>query len=222
MLDQGKARWMKVLGGVAMLTVVVSCAQERATKSIPGGGFRVDTPIQQIENLPTWITQKGAAFSGERRVFHGVGNAATIRNPALRRRSAEAAARRDLQQTFQVYVAGLNKQYMAETTAGDMESVNVEQHIEDVMKQVTSGTLVGAGIVEYWENPTRNESYALARLDLERFVDVMQNYSSAASTYKELDASVKEFVRKNAANAHDDLNDRGRQRGLAQGGDPGR
>lgn len=195
-----------MVGMCLMSVIMVSCATDQGIQTGGEGPSRVDTPIQAVEGVPDWVFKKGAAFSGERRVFYGVGNAAGIRNPALRRRSAEAASRRDLQQTFQVYVAGLNKQYMAETTAGAMDKVSVEQHIEDVMKQVTDGTLVGSSIVEYWEHPRSNESYALARLDLEGFLDVMKSYASAGEQYKDLDAKVREYVKKNAAKAHDELN----------------
>lgn len=169
------------------------------------GGTRGAEAIQNVGG-PEWLSNVGSAFSGEGRVFYGVGNTAGVRNSSMRRRSAEAAARRDIAQTLQVYVAGLNKQYMAETTAGDMERASVEQHIEDVMKQVTDATLIGANVVEYWEHPGRNESYALARLDLEAFLDAMQQYQSATGKFKELDAEIREYVRKNAAKAHEELN----------------
>ena len=165
---------------------------------------RTDVPLQEV-NGPKWLTQKGAAFSGERRVFYGVGNAAAIINPALRRRAAEAAARRDIAQTFSVYIAALQKQYMAETTAGAMDKNSVEQHVEDVMKQITEATLVGTNIVEYWENPTRNEAYALARLDLQEFLESTKGIETAKGQVKELDAKVRDFVRENATKAHDQL-----------------
>ncbi len=206
MKNQDTLRTVGIVGSAVLLAMTVGCAADQAAKPMPGGLERTDTPIQAVEGVPDWVFKKGAAFSGERRVFYGVGNAAAIRNPALRRRSAEAQARRDLAQTFKVYVAGLNKQYLAETAAGDMDRVSVEQHIEDVMKQVSEGTLVGSTIVEYWEHPKRNEAYALARLDLEQFLDVMKNYGSATGQFKELDAQMREFVRKNAAKAHEALN----------------
>lgn len=169
------------------------------------GGTRRAEPIQDAGG-PEWITKGGAAFSGEKYVFYGVGNADGIQNAALRRRSAEAAARRFLAENFQVYVAGLNKQYLAETTAGDMERASVEQHVEDVMKQVTDATLVGTQIIEYWEHPSRNEAYALVRLDLDEFLEAMQKYGATTEQFKELDATMREFIRKNARKAHEELN----------------
>jgi len=165
-------------------------------------------PIQELVKegqAPKWITQKGAAFTEKRAVFYGVGNAAGLVNAALKRRAAEAAARRDLAQEFQVYIAALQKQYVAETTSGSMDRHSVEQRVEDVMKQVTEQTLVGSSIVEYWENPTRNEAYALARLDLVGFRNTLRKYRSASAQAMKPDAQVTEFAQDNADEMHDRL-----------------
>ena len=193
-----------ITGTLAVATLVVGCAGQKPQQGGPLA--RTDTPIQEVKDLPKWVTEKGAAFSGERRVLYGVGNSAGIYNPALRRKAAEGQSRNDLAATLQVYVAGLQKQYMAETTAGSMEKSSVEQHIQDTFKQVTEATLVGAQVVQYWENPLRNEAYALARLDIEQFMDIMKSYAAASGQFKELDANLREVVRKNADKAHDELN----------------
>lgn len=156
---------------------------------------------------PQWTFNRGAAFSGEREVFYGVGNTDGIQHSALRRRSAEAAARRDLANIMNVYVAGLFKEYLANTTAGNMEAASVEQHVEDVTKQLTDTTLVGSQIVQYWENPKNpKQAYALARLDLEQFLKTMEKYESAMGQFKELDAKIKESVKNNARKAFGELN----------------
>jgi len=192
--------------GFFLITITIGCASQKPMGQEANGMSRVDTPIQNVENLPEWVTQKGAAFSGERKVLHGVGSASGVRNPTLRRRAAEGQARNDLAATLNVYVAGLQKQYLAETTAGDLSQTSVEQHIQDTMKQVTEASLVGAEIVEYWENPLRNEAYALCRLDIDKIVEAMDSYGKAEGQYKELDAKMREWVRNNAAKAHEEMN----------------
>ena len=163
--------------------------------------------IQNVEGVPEWTFNRGAAFSGEREVFYGVGNTDGIRHSALRRRAAQAAARRDLASIMQVYVAGLFKSYLAATTAGNMESASEEQHVEDVMKEVTDATLVGSQIVQYWENPNNpKQAYALARLDMEQFLNTIKKFGSAMEQFKELDAKVKEHVKNNASKSHGELN----------------
>ena len=193
-----------ITGTLAMAALVGGCAGQKPQEGGPLA--RTDTPIQEVKDLPKWVTEKGAAFSGERRVLYGVGNSAGLYNPALRRKAAEGQSRNDLAATLQVYVAGLQKQYLAETTANSMDKHSTEQHIQDTFKQVTEATLVGAQIVQYWENPLRNEAYALARLDIEQSMDIMKSYAAASGQFKELDANLREFVRKNADKAHDELN----------------
>lgn len=195
------------LGAMAMMVLVVGCASQQPMGQEAGGMSRVDTPIQDVKGLPKWVAQKGAAFSGERRVLHGVGSVSGIMNPTLRRRAAEGQARNDMAASLQVYVAGLQKQYLAETTAGDLSRHEVEQHIQDTMKQVTEATLVGVQIVEYWEHPLRNEAYALARLDMEQFMDIMKTYAAASGQFQQLDANLRDWVRKNADRSHDQLNE---------------
>ena len=198
--------WMQtgiLLPGVMVLSLLSGCATSQP--EVKQG--RVP-PIQEYvekQVAPLWITKKGAAFSGDEAVFYGVGNAASIINPSLKRRAAEGAARLNLSQEFQVYVAGLQKQYMAETTAGAMDRHSVEQHIEDVMKQVTEQTLLGVKIVEYWEHPDRNEAYALARLDLANFEQMAEVLQSNTTQYRELDEKIKETIKDNAKKLHQEL-----------------
>ena len=197
---------IKMVGIVGFVALLSGCASQQPVGQEAGGLSRVDSPIQDVAGAPKWVAAKGAAFSGDRRVLYGVGNASGLINPSLRRKAAEGQARNDLAATLQVYVAGLQKQYLAETTAGSMDKHSVEQHVQDTMKQVTEATLVGAQIVEIWENPLRNEAYALARLDIEQVMDAMKSYKAMNAQFKELDANLREFVRKNADKAHDELN----------------
>lgn len=203
---------MRVAGWAGMvfgLLPLIGCGgASEQVKVPPSPSAPMQTLVQQGQ-APKWITQKGMAFADKRAVFYGVGNAAGVVNPSLKRRAAEASARRDLAQTFRTYVAALQKQYLAETTAGAMDRHSVEQHVEDVMKQVTEATLVGASIVEYWEHPTRNEAYAMARLDLAGFLDTVRAYRSAAAQFASLDARIQEFSRNNAEEMHDKVRHEG-------------
>lgn len=200
-----KTMVMYAFVALTMVVMMAGCAGQKPMGQEADGLKRVDTPIQDAKDLPKWVNNKGAAFSGDRALY-GVGSASGIRNPTLRRRAAEGQSRNDLAATLQVYVAGLQKQYIAETTAGAMDKSSVEQHIQDTMKQVTQATLTGAEVVEYWEHPLRNEAFALARLDVAKFVKTMEGMATASGQYKELDEKMREFVRKNADKAYDELN----------------
>ncbi|BFU89792.1 MAG: hypothetical protein NTAFB01_09790 [Nitrospira sp.] len=208
-----KAGVLATIGITMLMALVTGCAQQKPMGQEQGGMARVDTPIQDVKGLPPWVLNGGGGEKVDgRRVLQGVGSVSGIINPTLRRKSAGAQARNDLAATLQVYVAGLNKQYMAETTAGDFSQHDVEQRIQDTMKQVTEATLVGAQIVEYWEHPLKNEAFALARLDMEQFKEIMKNYATASGQFKQLDANLREWVQKNADKAHDELNEELRQR----------
>ena len=64
------------MGMVGMLVVATGCAEQQPMGQEANGMARTDTPIQAVKTVPKWVTQQGAAFSGEKRVFYGVGNAA--------------------------------------------------------------------------------------------------------------------------------------------------
>lgn len=212
-MNQPRISVLATVSVMAMLSVVVGCANQQPKGQEAQGMSRVDTPLQEAKGLPEWVLKGGGGEKIDgRRVLQGVGSVSGIVNPTLRRKSASAQARNDLAATLQVYVAGLNKQYMAETTAGDFSQHDVEQRIQDTMKQVTEATLVGVQIVEYWEHPLRNEGYALARLDVEQFKDIMKHYAAASGQFKQLDTNLREWVQKNADKAHDELNQELQQR----------
>lgn len=201
-----RAGAMVSMGMLAMVSFVAGCADPKQIEKEAGGITRVDPRIEEA-NGPKWITEKGAAFSGERRVLYGVGNASGFVNPTLRRKAAEGQARNDLAASLQVYVASLQKGYLAATTAGDPQKHTEEDHIQETWKIVTEQTLYGAQAVAYWENPLRNEAYALVRMDIEQFKEIMQSYASVSGEFKQLDANLRDWVRKNADKAHDELND---------------
>jgi hypothetical protein len=196
----------KTLVAVAMTGLLAGCESSAPIDKPDGSPGPIQNYVKEGK-APKWVTQKGAAFSGDKAVFYGVGNTAGLMNPSLKRKAAEASARRDLAQEFQVYIAALQKQYQAETTGGALDRHSIEQHIEDVMKQVTEQTLSGSSIVEYWEHPDRDEAYALARLDLARFEETIKNMQSANQQYKQLDERMKETIKQNAEKLHQQMAD---------------
>ncbi len=198
------------VGGLALsLGLATGCSSEPELRQ-PTGAMMDPCSITVLVNenkAPKWTTQKGAAFSGDKAVFYGVGNIAGTRNPALRRRASEQAARADIAKTFNTYIANMQKQYLASTTAGAMDKASEEQHVEEVMKSLTEQTLNGADIVEYWDHPCmdRNEAYSLARLDLVRFTEMVNQLGAAGGKWKELDAKIKQAIKDNANKLHGEM-----------------
>lgn len=164
------------------------------------GGSQVvkDTPIQNL-NSPEWVMKGSGAFGGDKgKVFYGVASASNIKNMSLLRSSADNRARNEIAKTIEHYTASLMKDYAASTSAGDPNTSSEEQHIEQAIKTVTAMTLSGVEIVDHWQNPQTMELFSLARLDLQALKDNMEKA-------KELNAKVKEYVRQNADNLHNEL-----------------
>ena len=167
------------------------------------GGGGAEAPKNEPNNLkgidyPDWVTKGSGAFGGEAgRVFYGVGSASGIRNHALARTTADNRGRAEIAKIFEVYSASLMKDYMASTTAGDMSATSEEQHVEQAIKTFSATTLSGVQIVDHWFHPD-GTVYALAQLDLE-------NFTNNLDKMKELNAQVRDYVRKNAEKVHMDL-----------------
>ncbi len=199
------------IGSIIVAGLLASCATEKkAAEAPPQAQIDPCKPSVMVQNnqAPKWLTQKGAAFSGEKAVLYGVGSIDNVYNAALKRRAAEQSARQELAAIMDTYVANLHKQYLASLSNGP-DKAGEEQHIEDVLKTITEASLNGADIVEYWENPcvNHNDSYALARLDMDRFMEAVDKMASGSKKYKELDAQIKEQIREHSKEAHTQLND---------------
>ena len=148
---------------------------------------------------PQWVMKGSGAFDVDgSKVFYGVGVASGIRNKALLRQTSDNRARAEIAKTLEVYVASLSKDYMASTTAGDMSESSEEQHVESALKTFTKSTLHGATIVDRWMDPSDGSMYSLCELDLISFKEALDNY-------KELDEKVRDYVRDNAEQMHDEL-----------------
>ena len=149
-------------------------------------------------NGPDWVNKGSGAFGGDKgKVFYGVGLVSGVHNAALRRSTADARARAEIQKILDSYVAVLNKSYQASTTAGDMSASSEEQHVQETLKSFSQGEVSGALIVDHWVDNDGTE-YALAQLDMASFADNM-------SKMKELNAKVRDAVRANADKAFDEL-----------------
>lgn len=200
-----RAGVLVTMGALAMMALVTGCASQPTGQAVDG---RNAPPIQSVKGAPEWTWNKGKAFSGEKqRALYGVGIASAVRNPTMRRKAAEGQARNDMASTMGAYVASLQKQYIAETTADAMDKASVEQHLSDTMKQLSEASLVGVQIIEYYERPDVNEAYALARLDFDQIKEMMDKVAASNGQFKQMDAKMREWVRKNAEKANDQLNE---------------
>ena len=180
----------KLLGTMALAaaTALTAC----------GGGQSTTMTGPTFAGGPDWVSKGNGAYSGDKgKVFRGVGIAGGIRNPSMRRSTADLRARAEIAKTLDTYVSALNKAYQASTTAGDMSKSSEEQHVSEALKGFTQMQLSGAQIIDHWIAADGTE-FALAELDLQGMKDNMDKM-------KELNAKVRDAVRANADKAFDEL-----------------
>jgi len=123
--------------------------------------------------------------------FYGVGSISGVRNEPLAWDTAENRARAEIAKTFETYTGYLMRDYAASTTAGDFTKNTEEQHVERAIKTITTVTLSGVRPIKRYKDEETNTYYVLTKLSLE---DMKNNMEKA----KELNAQVREYVRKNA------------------------
>lgn len=143
---------------------------------------------------PEWVDNGGAMFSGEPNVLYAVGAKSGIKNPGLLRKAAANQARAEMAATFNLYTASLMKDYSASISTGDLSNASEEQLVESAVKTFSSGYLSGVQVVKFYKDPADNTMYALARLDLDGFMDKI-------AKAKDLSQKVKERVRRSAERA---------------------
>lgn len=179
-----KRSFSLILSTIIVTAIISACATTK--------------PIQEVE-APKWVIKGSGAFDSKNtRVFHGVGFASGINNPSLLRTTSENRARNEIAKIFKVYVSSLMKDYAASTQDLKANSSSEEQHIEQVVKTITSETLTGVEIIDYWQDSNTGELFSLARLDLDAF-------ESLINKTNELDAKRKEYIRGHAKLLHEEL-----------------
>jgi hypothetical protein len=148
---------------------------------------------------PKWV-EKGSGVMNEKdsKAFYGVGSVVGVRNEPLAWDTAENRGRAEIAKTFETYTGYLMRDYAASTTAGDFTRNTEEQNVERAIKTVTTATLSGVRPIDRYKDEKTNTYYVLTKLSLQ---DMKNNMEQA----KELNAEVREFVRKNADKLFDRL-----------------
>jgi len=181
---------LALLGVAGLLTGCASTkVEEKVTET---------TPIQDLK-APEWVVKGSGAFSRPQvKVFYGVGSAAGMKNPSMLRMASEDRARVAVAKEIQVYTASLQKDYIESMTSGSAQVSSDSQLVESAIKTVTAMTLRGVQIVDHWQNPATGELFSLARVDVELLKNNLEQT-------KEIDANLKEYIKKNADHLHDQL-----------------
>ena len=180
---------MRALRAIATMTPVLlatACGGSRAPSDSPGAA---------LAGAPEWVLRGSRVDKG---TIVGVGSASGIKNTELARSTAANRGRAEISKILEVYSASLMKDYQESVTAGDMKSSSESQLVTQAIKTFSANTLNGVEIVDHWIHPQSGEIYALARLDIAGFMDQIDKA-------KELNAKVKDAVKRSAEKAFSDL-----------------
>lgn len=160
---------------------------------------------------PEWVVKGSGAFNdaGDK-VFYGVGAVTGVRNRPLAQTTSENRARAEITKIFETYTASLMKDYAASTTGGgavtSASPTSEEQYVEQAIKTFSAATLNGVMIIDHWTDSSTDTLYSLARLDLE-------NFKNSLDKVKELNSSVRDYVKKNADKSFESLSEEEQKRG---------
>ncbi len=148
---------------------------------------------------PAWV-KKGSGVYNEKdsKSFYGVGAVVGVKNEPLAWDAAENRARAELTKSFQTYTAYLMRDYAASTTAGDFNRSAEEQNIERAIKTFSSATLSGVRPIDRYKDEKTGTYYVLTKLSLKEMQDALEQT-------KELNAQVRDFVRRNSEKAFERL-----------------
>jgi hypothetical protein len=148
---------------------------------------------------PKWVKQgSGAMSEKDSKAFFGVGSVTGVRNEPLAWDTAENRGRAEIAKTFETYTGYLMRDYAASTTAGDFTRNAEEQNVERAIKTITTTTLSGVRPIDRYKDEKTGTYYVLTKLNLE---DMKNNLQQA----RELNAEVRDYVRKNADKAFERL-----------------
>jgi len=171
----------------------------------PGGCAHEDplmataVPVSQTPR-PAWVDKGSGAYPGDKGKIFAVGvSPAHIDDESLAREAADDDGRTQMQRVFEVYIAGLMERYKRATVQNKQGLT--ENDVKSVTRSLTEGALRGSQISDHWQNPQSATWYSLVVVDIAAFKDFAQRA-------RDLDASMKDYIRDNADQAQDDLSRR--------------
>ena len=141
-----------------------------------------------FDERPWYRMSSGAYDTPHGSVFFGIGKAEGSANATLLRATAVNRARTALSRVLDAYVAELFQATQA-TPALTMEEG------EQVIGELVRNALKFSAISDQWSDPERGGIYALCRLDLERFKQVLASQTN-------IDAAVRGAMAAEAENVH--------------------
>ncbi|MGD9851522.1 MAG: hypothetical protein AB7T38_09660 [Nitrospirales bacterium] len=148
---------------------------------------------------PKWVYEgSGVMNKDDSKSIYGVGSVIGVKNEPLAWETAENRARAELAKTFRTYTAYLMQDYAASTTAGNFTKSTEEQNVERAIKTFSAVTLNGVRPIDRYKDEDSSTYYVLTKLSFSEMKEALQQA-------EELDAEVREYVRKNAERTFEKL-----------------
>lgn len=148
---------------------------------------------------PDWVQEgSGPLNEDEDKAIYGVGSVIGVRNEPLGWETAENRSRAELAKSFETYTAYLMRDYAASTTAQDFTKSAEEQNVERAVKTFTATTLNAVKPIDRYKDEDTHGYYVLTKLSFQEMQETLQQA-------QELNSEVRDFVRKNAQRAFEEL-----------------
>lgn len=159
-----------------------------------GGQTRLESDLG-LSGAPDWVN-KGTAYVNDKggRLFHGVGSASAMGDPALQRSTADDRARAEVARIFSAYMDVVQNDYQASAKSGDTS--NSEETVTRQIKAVTKQNLAGAKIIARWLDKKSNTVWSIAELDAKQVKMTIANSG-------DMNDGAKRFFDSNADNVFD-------------------
>lgn len=148
-----------------------------------------------IKGAPDWIN-KGTAYINNKdgRLFHGVGSAAPMGDPALQRATADDRARAEVARIFSSFMDVVSNDY--QSAAKDSHSQFSEETVSRQIKAITKVNLAGARIVAHWSDDGTKTLWSIAELDIKQVKETV----AATNAMNE---DVRRYFQRNSENIFD-------------------
>ena len=141
-----------------------------------------------VEETPWYDRSSGAYDTSDGRVFYGIGVAGGTRNATLLRATAANNARKEMALVLNAFVSELFQ------STGTMPSMPQEDS-EQLMGALVRNALKHAVISDHWLDAGRMRRYALCRLGLDVFKQVLASQT-------DIDAKTRDAMWAEAENVH--------------------
>ena len=149
------------------------------------------------ESQPKWV-KTGTYKPDETKAFYSMGEVMGIHNEPLAWDAAENRARAQMVKVLSTYTAYLMRDYAASTAALDFKRTAEEQNVEVATKTFAAMTLNGVRPVDRYKDEKKGIYYVVVKMELNDVKDMLMQS-------KELNAQMRDYVRKNADRAFERL-----------------